>query len=104
MKATRIRNSPLQAPLLCVGLALLGCPSSAQGVPPLGSNLHAVEDWNPAQPFVDLARTLRQRWISGNRDGRWDDGRLVEVGTNGWPARLASDQIARNILLGASEG
>lgn len=63
---------------------------------PLGTNVGAVTDSSPVWPFVDAMKTSRP-WISGT-DGTWDDGRAIDVDSNGWVRSLQPGQVARTLM------
>jgi len=60
--------------------------------PVLSFGLASVADWRSAQPFLDLARTMRP-WI-GHRPGQWGGMTYEEIrdaghlDANGWPLRI----------------
>lgn len=63
---------------------------------PLGTNLNGVTDWSTEWAFVDAFKTSRD-WISGSST-QWDDGRAIDVDTDGWVRSLQPGQIVRTLL------
>jgi hypothetical protein len=63
---------------------------------PLGTNLTELTDYNGEWAFVDAFKQSRP-WIS-SRDGKWDDGRPLDLDEHGWVRRLLPGQWARTLL------
>lgn len=83
--------------------AMLDRARAAAGRPPqlrsaIGTNLEGIAAWTTQLPFVDVMKSSGS-WISGDRDGRWDDGRPLDVDADGWVRTLAPGQIARKLML-----
>lgn len=55
------------------------------------------EDYSLEWPLVQTFKRSRV-WISGERDGKWDDGRRVALDAEGWVKSLEPGQIARSLL------
>jgi hypothetical protein len=64
---------------------------------PLGTNLAGITYFATQVPFVDLFKTSAT-WISGNAT-TWDDGRSIDVDSDGWVKSLQPGQIARTLML-----
>lgn len=65
--------------------------------PLLGTNLDAFQDYSLEWPLIDAFKRSRG-WISGTSGGAWDDGRPLELDSNGWVKRLEPGQVARALL------
>ncbi len=92
----------LGAPLLLV--AALVDPSFAVeqpnelNLPRGGINLTGVTYYHVAFPFLNVAG-YDDRWISsGGTPGAWDDGRVIPLTADRYPAQLAPDQDARSLI------
>ena len=91
----RNRHLPLEL-LLCPAL-LCAVPSAAGDMDAaLGTNFWFMTDAQQVWPFVDFFRQSRPFWSSSS--SAWDDGRTLNLDTNGYPLTLASDQGAATLL------
>ncbi len=67
----------------------------------LGINFSFINDYSSELVFVDLFKTSRY-WVSHRFTTyleSWDDGRPIDVDTEGWPRSLQPNQAAGTIML-----
>jgi len=63
---------------------------------PLGTNFWFFWDSQYVWPFVDFFKQSRSFWSSS--ESQWDDGRQLDLDSNGYPNSLASGQSAATLL------
>jgi hypothetical protein len=71
-------------------------PGTANDNSPIGTNLTGLTDYSTEWAFVDAMKMSRQ-WISGSSSA-WDDGRAVDVDSDGWVRSLAPGQVVRTLM------
>jgi hypothetical protein len=64
---------------------------------PLGTNLAGLTYFSTQVPFIDQFKSSAP-WVSGNTTV-WDDGRSLDLDSNGWVRSLQPGQIARTLML-----
>jgi hypothetical protein len=84
-------------PTLLAANALATRSTSPSLRSPIGTNLDGIAYWSPEIPFVDVMKSS-SGWISGDSSA-WDNGKPLDLDSNGWVRSLAPGQIARKLML-----
>lgn len=82
--------------------AASGRPGEVSRSAVLGTNLDGFQDYSMEWPLIDAFKRSRA-WISGVKEGPWEDKRPLSLDADGWVKRLESDQVARTVMFWADK-